>query len=152
MKKGEELAMIVKNGKLEPFNNVMADFIKDETHEGQQFVLKVMTVTDKNLRTTLQNAAIHVYLKLLSSAMCEQGIDTLKLMEDTSHKSSLYPTKELLKEIMWRRIMKAMFDVDSTKKLSTIQVNKVYERIAQFVAENYGISIEFPREKKDDNN
>jgi hypothetical protein len=85
-------------------------------------------------RTTAQNRAIHKYFEMVADALDREGHsvqDVLKL----ARKADIRPTPEIVKEVMWKPIQKAMYGTDSTTQLTTAQVDKVYEVMNKFLSE-----------------
>jgi hypothetical protein len=48
------------------------------------------------------------------------------------------------KEVIWKPIQSAMFETDSTTKLNTDQVSKVYDTINRHTGEKFGLYVPFP--------
>ena len=95
-------------------------------------------------RTPLQNKAEHKYFELLADALNAAGHD----MRHTLKEDIDIPwSKETVKEYLFKPIMKAMFDIDSTADLTTVQTNDVYEVLNRHTASKLGVSVEFPSDK-----
>ena len=110
-----------------------------ETFEKTGYV--EMECTTVQTRTARQNRALHVYLRLLGEALNEAGLDQRAVLK------SDFPlpwSTESAKENLFKPIMKAMFDIDSTTKLERVQVSQVYDVLNRSLSEKYGISIPFP--------
>lgn len=103
------------------------------------------TPNDKPVRTLTQNAAIHKYFSMLAESLNNAGLDVHKTMR---HDVAIPWTDTLIKELMWRKVQKAMFDVDSTTKLDTAQVSEVYEVINRHIASTFGVSVIFPSKER----
>jgi hypothetical protein len=98
---------------------------------------------DKKTRTITQNASIHLYFKLLAYELNEHGLDVMKVM---SHNVPIPWNENLVKELMWRKIQKAMTSKRSTAKLSTTQVSEIYDVINKHLINitDGEISVPFP--------
>ena len=94
-------------------------------------------------RTLPQNSSIHVYFRALAEELNNAGYDVR-----TTIKVPVNFTEEIVKNEMFRPIIKAMFDTDSTKKLSTVQIQEAYEVFNKFTAEKFGISIDWPHREE----
>ena len=92
-------------------------------------------------RTGTQNRSIHLYFKLLAYELNEAGFDVMKTL---SHDVAIPWNEHLIKELIWRKVQKAMTDKRSTTKLNTDEVGKIYETINRHLASTLGISVEFP--------
>ena len=61
----------------------------------------------------------------------------------TGKKLSTRYTPEVVKNYFWRPIQMALFDIESTKHINTIQINEIVDVISKFFGER-GVIIEFP--------
>ena len=96
-------------------------------------------------RTPLQNRSLHKYCTMLADALNESGQDmraTLKPEIDIPW------TMENIKNLMFKPIIKAMFDVDSTKDLDSKQIGEAYEVLNRHTAEKLGVSVIWPHEEE----
>ena len=100
---------------------------------------------DKPVRTLTQNAAIHKYFSMLAESLNNAGYDVHKTMR---HDVAIPWTDTLIKELIWRKVQSAMFDVESTTKLDTSQVSAVYETINRHIASTFGVSVIFPSKER----
>jgi hypothetical protein len=57
-------------------------------------------------------------------------------------------TMESIKNMMFKPIIKAMFDVDSTKDLDTKQISEAYEVLNRHTSEKLGVSVIWPHEEE----
>ena len=62
-------------------------------------------------RTEKQNAALHLYFQKLSDMLNDSGYSVMKTLR---HDAEIDWTPTLIKELMWRKIQKAMYDKKST--------------------------------------
>lgn len=106
-------------------------------------------VSDIKTRTLTQNRAIHKYLEMVAKELANGG-HTMQDVVKVITKIEITPTKENVKEIIWREIQKAMYGIFSTKDLETAQVSKIYEVMAMFLAREFEISLPFPSEELTD--
>lgn len=99
---------------------------------------------DKNQprsRTLKQNSSIHLYFNHLAQELNDAGLT----VERTLTKPLEIPWNEtLIKELMWKRILKAQLNKDSTTEMTTKEINMVFEVITKYLAENFGIVVELP--------
>ena len=96
----------------------------------------------KQSRTTTQNRALHKYFAMISTELNEMGTEFnytgLKGME----LSTRY-TPTIVKDFFWRPIQLALFDIESTTKLDSKQMNDIIDVISKFFSEK-GINLPFP--------
>ena len=53
-------------------------------------------------------------------------------------------TDAKVKSLIWRKVQKLQFDIESTAKLDTEQVGKIFEIINRYTAQTFGVSVVFP--------
>ena len=94
-----------------------------------------------NQRTYLQNSAIHQYLTMLITEFNNSGLTVQQVLSVAIEREW---TMLGAKEVIWKPIQQAMFQTDSTTKLSTDQVPKVYDTINRHVGEKFGLYVPFP--------
>lgn len=103
-------------------------------------------LTSSTTRSSQQNKSIHLYLEMLADALDREG-HTLQDVVKEIKKAEIRPTKENLKEVIWKPMMKALFNKESTTELSTGEVDRVYEAINHFVGQNFELHVPFPCEE-----
>jgi hypothetical protein len=96
-------------------------------------------------RTHAQNNALHLYLSMVANELQNQG-QTLQNIVKAIKKVEIIPTKENLKEVVWREIQKAILGKESTTFLTKHEVTEVYEVMSMWLAKNFGIDIPFPND------
>lgn len=93
-------------------------------------------------RTLKQNNSIHKYCELLAKELNTLGLD-MRIVLKPDYR--IWWTTESIKEAIFKPVAKAMYNVDSTTKLQTNQVDKVHEQIMQMLGEKHGVEyIPFP--------
>ena len=110
---------------------------------------KYLTISynTKKRRTLTQNAAMHVYFKLLADNLNGAGYDQRKLLKETV---DMPWSEHSVKEFLWRPIQKAITEKDSTAKLNTQEISEVYEVINRHTAQKLGISVPWPEVAQDE--
>ena len=101
-------------------------------------------------RTSLQNKSLHLYFEMVAHELENQGqtmtniIAKLPLIEIT-------PTKNSIKELLWKPIAQSLFGKKSTTELTTAEITQVYEVMAMFLAKEFSISLPFPNQEETTN-
>lgn len=103
-------------------------------------------ITDKEpkkypQRTKQQNKAIHVLFRLLAETLNENGLDMRKTLKPDI---DIPWSGASAKEYLWRPIMKAQLNKDSTTELTTVEIDEVFDTINKHLGEKFGIHIPFP--------
>ena len=118
-----------------------------------------MTKIIKKYRTAKQNDALHLYFEMIAQALNGEGLDVRLVLNVISEKGiDMMWSKELVKELLWRRIQKRFTGKESTTQLDSIgEITKIYDMLNKFLAENFFISPEFPSlqsliDKQNENN
>jgi len=99
----------------------------------------------KPVRTLTQNKAIHKYFSMLAESLNNAGLDVKKTMRQDM---DIPWTESLIKELIWKAVQKALYDIDSTAKLDTSQVSEVYEVINRHISSTFGVNVIFPSKDK----
>ena len=105
-----------------------------------------LTWTKRAIRTAKQNSSLHKYLELLCVALNDAGLDMKEVMGKISKSSTIPWSASAIKERLWRPVQIASFDVESSAKLDTIEINVVYESLNNITASQLGVSIPWPSE------
>jgi hypothetical protein len=83
----------------------------------------------KDTRTSRQNAALHLYFTMIS--------------QEKGQQLSLRYSPDIVKDYFWRPIQETLFDIKSTTKINSNQINDIVDVISKFFAEK-GVHLLFP--------
>lgn len=114
----------------------MAEQLLQKDHE---------TTKEERQRTLAQNRALHKWYSMLSDKLNEMGLDMKVVLAPSVQ---IWWTPESVKENLWRPIMKAMYNIESTTDLNTAQLTKVHEQLMQAIGEKHGVHIPFPSQEE----
>ena len=92
--------------------------------------------------TDNQRNAIHKWLRLVAAELNAEGVTMQMLLE--KKKLPVNPTYDLLKEVVWKPLCKAMYGVDSSEDLEPSQVNEIYIQADRFF-NSLGARVDFPQ-------
>lgn len=105
---------------------------------------KHVTLTiEKRQRTLTQNAAIHKYFSMLCEELNSEGLSVRATLIEGFE---LPWTDELVKEMLWKPVQKAIFKTISTTKLKTNEVSTVYDHINRKMIE-MDVFVPFPQKE-----
>lgn len=93
-------------------------------------------------RTLQQNAALHVYFGLIATRLNDAGYDLKQVLAQAPVAVPCTPYN--IKEFLWRPIMLAQIGESSTTKMSTKDIDPIYDTVNKFLAEKFGISEAWP--------
>lgn len=94
-----------------------------------------------NQRTDTQNRALHLYFRLLAEALNDAGYD----MRETIRQEIDIPwTPTTVKEHLWRPVMKKYLREQSTTRMTTKDIDKIYDIVNRFIGERTGVFVPFP--------
>lgn len=96
----------------------------------------------KLTRSGKQNRALHVFFTIISNELNELGMEFQYTGLKGSTLSTRY-TPHLVKEFFWRPVQIALFNIQSTTKIDTQQINEINEVVIKFFAER-GVELFFP--------
>jgi hypothetical protein len=94
-------------------------------------------------RTPKQNNSLHLYLEQVSEALDREGF-TIQDVVKAIRKAEIRPTKNALKEVVWKPLQKIILGKESTTELTTAEVDKVYEIFNRWLGQEFQIHIPFP--------
>lgn len=92
-------------------------------------------------RTEAQNNALHKYCEDVANALNDAGI-TFTMFFKPGYEVPW--SKYIVKENVWKPVLEAMFDVESTTQMEKSDVDKVYEVVNRKLSE-YGVHVPFPK-------
>jgi len=97
---------------------------------------------DKDTQITgQQKKALHVYFKLLADELNDAGLDMRKTLRPGI---DIPWGKMTVKEYLWKSVQKTYIMKASTNDLTIKEVNEVYEILNRYVAEKFGLTVDFP--------
>jgi hypothetical protein len=94
-------------------------------------------------RSLPQNASLHKYCDNLAKMMNDAGYDQKQLVGQFKDGFSLPVTMEMIKAI-FRAVGEAMYKKESTKDLTTVEIQEVYRVVDNRFAEITGCRCEWP--------
>jgi hypothetical protein len=95
-----------------------------------------------NSRTSQQNRALHLYFSFVANELNELGLMFKYTGLRQNGLESRY-TSNIVKNFIWRPIQISMFNIESTKDLTTEQMNEIIDTITLFFGER-SVNIHFP--------
>lgn len=96
-------------------------------------------------RTLKQNSALHLYFTLLANEFNSAGLDMRHVIRDeVDIPWSAYTVKNHL----WRPIQEAQLGKESTTKLTTKEIDSVYDTLNRVIGKRTGIHVPFPSEEE----
>lgn len=98
-------------------------------------------------RTGAQNRALHLWLTMVAEELDKNG-HTIQNVVEKIRKAEIRPTKDNLKEVMWKPYQMAALKKESTTQLTKHEVDIVYEGLNKFLGQEFEIHIPWPHEEK----
>lgn len=96
----------------------------------------------KKTRSYQQNRALHLYFQFCADALNDHGL-YFRNMDLFGLPVEKQWTTELVKEFIWRPIQKTLFDIDSTTKLKTNELDSIIDVITNHFSK-IEIRVDFP--------
>ena len=106
--------------------------------KGAKVELKEVKVT----RSQRQNRSLHLLFSMISNELNELGMEFQYFGVKGQVLSTRY-TAHIVKEHFYRPIQIALFDIQSTTKVDTKQINENFDVVAKFFSDR-GVEIFFP--------
>lgn len=92
-------------------------------------------------RTTQQNKALHKFYSELALALNEAGLDMKRTLKPDI---DIPWNGDTVKDYLWRPIQQAQLGKESTKELTTKEIDAVYDTLNRHLGEKLGVHVEFP--------
>jgi hypothetical protein len=96
----------------------------------------------KKSRSAAQNRALHLYFTFISDALNEMGQEFCYTGVKGMDMSIKY-SPDIVKDFFWRPIQTTLFEKESTKDISSDEINEIIQIVNKFFGDK-GVSIEFP--------
>ncbi len=93
------------------------------------------------IRTLTQNKAMWKLFELIAQELGEHGLDMKRVLKP---EIDIPWTKQSVHDFMWIPILKAMTGKDSTKDMTTKEIDEVFEVLNRHLATVTGLHIPFP--------
>jgi hypothetical protein len=100
-------------------------------------------------RTINQNNALHKYLELVAEALDREG-HTMQDVVKAIRRAEIRPTKEALKEVVWKPLQEIILSKKSTTELTKHEIDPVYEAMNKWLGQEFHIHIPFPNRELPD--
>ena len=123
---------------------IKADKARQELERLIELKNTVEIKTVKQTRSSAQNRALHLLFEQVANELNDCGIPFI-YRGLKGQELEMQWTKDLFKQFTWKPIQKALFDTETTTKLTTEQIDKIFDVICKFFAEK-GIEISFPNQ------
>ena len=106
-------------------------------------VCQVEISKPKKSRTVTQNASLHLYFQQMADAMNDAGYTHRKTWEAMSESFDIPVTALMIKEIA-QKVCLDMFGTKHTSKLTTVQMQELYETLSRAFGRSVGIALAWP--------
>lgn len=122
--------------------NKAAHAFIDEIRAHESNVIRVSIEKLSERRTSIQNAALHLYFTHCATALNEHGLYFV-WHGLNGHELNCEWDGNLFKERVWKPLQKTKFGIDSTTKINTKQINEIIDILTNWFAEKQ-IQVNFP--------
>ena len=95
-------------------------------------------------RSLKQNSSAHLWFQHISDELNSAGLEMQVVL---AKRQGILWTAESVKECLFKVLAKAMYQVDSTTKLTKEQHTKVAEMLADVIARDYGVTVDYPSQE-----
>ena len=106
--------------------------------------LEIVIKRKAGQRTDQQRKAIEVYCRELAQALNDAGLDQRAVLAKMREGVEIPWGQESVKDTLWRRVQIALTGKESTAKLNTDEVSKVYDTLNRWLGQTLGVSVPFP--------
>lgn len=117
--------------------------IEDAEAKCTAFELDKDELKTRKLRSLQQNRSLHRYCSLISEGLNDAGFTQRSLWEAVSDGFEIDTTMRNVKDI-FRQVGFDMYGVESTSKLSTVQIQEVHKNVDRAFSLSTGVHVEWP--------
>jgi len=100
----------------------------------------------KNPRTVLQNRSAHLYFRMMADGLNNAGIDQVALMKSFKEGFKIPNTMESIKGL-FSRVAAVMLGEERTSRLSTKEIQQIYEAVDRGMNQKFGITYPWPSDQ-----
>ena len=122
--------------------NFFIDFILKQWGDGKTILYYIKDTS----RSDRQNNAMHLWFRQVAEELNDAGCWVKHPFSDTLE---IPFTEVLVKEMLYKPIIKTMYDKSSTAKLTPTQLSEAAEVLMRWLSENKQVYVPFPQQLKD---
>lgn len=100
---------------------------------------------DRKKFTPAQRNAMHLYFRMVAKAFQDKHIDMKMLLE--AKPLEMPVTEAMVKESIWKPILKAVEGKDSTEDMDTVEPSEIYDIMNRWLINTFEISVPWPSEE-----
>lgn len=118
-------------------------FVKDRFNEGGYYLYSIKPAG----RTERQNNAMHLWFRKMAEQLNDAGYSNAHPFND---QVEVPFTEGLVKEMLYKPIIKAMYQKTSTTRLTGKELSEAAEVLVRWLSEKKGIYVPFPQTLTDE--
>ncbi len=119
------------------------DFAKDQLEQGNHLVYSIKPAG----RTERQNNAMHLWFRQMAEQLNDAGYSN---KHPFNEEVEIPFTEGLVKEMLYKPIIKSMYNKTSTTRLTGGELSEAAEVLIRWLSEKKGIYVPFPQTLKDE--
>ena len=113
-------------------------FVQTQVQENREWIYSIKV----GGRTNRQNRAAHLCFRHLAEALNDAGYG---IPHPLNAKLEIPYTEESVKELLYKPVIKAMYNKISTSELQTTELSQSFDAMLNRVAEVTGVVVHFPQ-------
>ena len=117
-------------------------FVKKQYENGKHVTYSIKDTT----RSDRQNNAMHLWFRQIAIQLNDAGYWVRHPFSDNVE---IPFTEVLVKEMLYKPTAKAMFDKDTTTRLTPAELSEASEVLVRRLSEHKGVYVPFPQQLKD---
>jgi hypothetical protein len=123
--------------------NFFIDFVLTQYEQGKNILYYIKDAT----RSDRQNNAMHLWFRQIAIQLNDAGYWVRHPFSDNFE---IPFTEVLVKEMLYKPTVKAMFDKETTTRLTPAELSEASEVLVRWLSENKQIYVPFPQQLKDE--
>jgi maltose-binding protein MalE len=90
--------------------------------------------------------SVHLYLDQVAKALAQDG-HTMQDVVKAIRKAEIMPTKNAMKEVVWKPLLEIISGKDSTTKQDSTETQQVFEAMNKWLGQEFQVHVPFPSEQ-----
>jgi len=90
--------------------------------------------------------SVHLYLDIVAKVLADEG-HTMQDVVKAIRTAEILPTKNALKEVVWKPLLLIIAGINSTTKQTSDNTQQVYEAMNKWLGQEFQIHVPFPSQQ-----
>lgn len=106
--------------------------------------ISVEIASGKQALSRAQQNSIWLWCSLIASELSKHEVSMVQLLASMRRSADIYPTKDSVREFIWKPVQKAITGKQSMTYLERTELDQIIDPIAKFLGESHYLDVAFP--------